>query len=342
MLKDGRARSTAIGLIEKPKNAPARAFSIVSMFSGCGGLDLGFSGGFSYRGENYVTLPTKILAAYDNDIKAKRTYDRNFVHELELLNLADADVTKMPRAQLLLGGFPCQEFSICGPRGGVESGRGGLFRTMSRYARHHRPAIVVCENVDGLRRINKGADLRTILHSLSLAGYRVKVWPVFAPDFGVPQARRRIFIVGVRSDISNRLTQPIPEFEQKHRSAHWAISDLEKIVTDAVPNQNQYFKAGLAKKGHGQGDERTERDHPAYTVRANHRSRVHFHYELQRRLTVRECARLQTFPDSFIFPDEPTPSIRQIGNAVPPILAYAVAGQVVNFLSCLPHGAIDL
>lgn len=316
---------------------PRRIASIVSMFSGCGGLDLGFLGGFEYRGSAFVRLPTRVLAAYDNDQKAKRTYDKNLGHPLNLVDLSKVDVESMPQATLLIGGFPCQEFSSCGPRGGVETRRGGLFRVMSRYAKHHRPLVVVAENVDGLRFINEGKDLATIRRSLLLAGYQTHLWPAYAPDFGVPQTRRRIFIVGVRKDLPQSLSAPIPTYAKAHRSARWAIEDLENVVDESVPNQSEYFRAGLAKKGHGQGDERTLADFPAYTIRANSRSRVQFHYKLPRRLTVRECARLQTFPDNFVFPDEPTPSIRQIGNAVPPILAHAIASTVMTYIQSLPE-----
>ena len=310
--------------------------SVVSMFSGCGGMDLGFVGGFTYLGTTYPRLPVKFVGAYDSDRKTKRTYDKNFDHQLELLDLTNTNVVSLPAADILIGGFPCQEFSACGPRGGINARRGGLFRTMSRYAAYHGPKVVVAENVDHLRFINGGADLKTIRRSLARAGYRVHLWPVYAPDYGVPQTRRRIFIVGVRKDLPPTLLAPEASFASDHRSTSWAIGDLAAICDETVSNQSQYFKAGLAQKGHGQGDEINNRDSPAYTIRANSRSRVQFHYELPRRLTVRECARIQTFPDDFIFPDEATPSIKQIGNAVPPVLAHAVAMQVISYLRLLP------
>lgn len=317
-----------------------RRYRIVSMFSGCGGLDLGFEGGFEYRGTLYERLPTDIVAAYDNDIKSKQTYDKNFSHALELFDLSKIDVLKAPAADILIGGFPCQEFSSCGPRGGVQTYRGGLFRAMSKYANYHRPMLVVAENVSHLALINKGKDLKTILRSFMLAGYRSVWWPIYAPDYGVPQTRRRVFIIGIRKDIFEKMEPLVPNCVN-HRSASWAIDDLKNIFDESVPNQSQYFKAGLAKKGHGQGDEVNQRDAPAYTIRANSRSRVQFHYELPRRLTVRECARIQTFPDSFVFPNEPTPSIRQIGNAVPPVLAYHVAKHLLVFLKSVAQKSVN-
>lgn len=106
-----------------------------------------------------------------------------------------------------------------------------------------------------------------------------------------------------------------------------------KIITDnTVPNQGEYFGASKAKKGNGQGDESNKKDKPAYTIRANPKSRVQFHYSLERRLTVRECARIQTFPDDFTFKFSKTVNISQIGNAVPPMLAYLVAKSVAEYL----------
>ena len=100
-----------------------------------------------------------------------------------------------------------------------------------------------------------------------------------------------------------------------------------------MPNQGDYFEASRAKNGNGQGDESNKKDKPAYTIRANPKSRVQFHYSLDRRLTVRECARIQTFPDDFVFNFSKTVNISQIGNAVPPILAYLVAQSVKKYLN---------
>lgn len=327
-------RSRGLGLLSSAEAtaSPTRQHTTVSFFAGCGGLDLGFRGGFLYHDRAYERLPFHVVAAYDNDRKCKRTYDANFELPQTTANLASIDVADVPRADVLLGGFPCQEFSACGPQGGVLSHRGGLFRAMSRYARFHRPKVIVGENVPNLAFINEGKDLETIKHSLNLAGYRVLVWPVSGPKYGVPQFRQRLVIIGVRSDLEGVPQRPAPVADPETYTTSWAIGDLKYVTDDSVPNQNQYFKAGLAKRGHGQGDERNSADSPAYSIRANSRSRVQFHYELPRRLTVRECARLQTFPDTFVFPDEATPSIRQIGNAVPPVLAHAIGVVISRFL----------
>jgi len=312
--------------------SPQRTISVVSMFSGCGGLDLGLMGGFTYKGRLVPQSSLRILRAYDNDSACGVTYTANIGPHFELADLATRSVDDMPRADVLVGGFPCQEFSICGPRGGTSASRGKLYRAMVRYARAHKPSLIVAENVAHLPRLNNGADYARIRRAFAAVGYRCALWQVNCPDFGIPQARQRVVLFFHRSD--RKLTIDFPESPQPdyEPTAEWAISDLEGVCDESVPNQSQYFKAGLAKSGNGQGDERTKRNAPGYTVRANAKSRVQFHYALDRRLTVRELARLQTFPDSFVFPHAATSNVRQIGNAVPPLLGVAIARIVVRAL----------
>lgn len=307
--------------------------SVVSFFSGCGGLDLGFIGGFTYMHETFKKLPFNIQAAYDFDEKCISTYIKNIGSHAEVLDLSHADPAKMPKAEVLIGGFPCQDFSSCGPKRGLNSRRGKLYNSLVSYMRTHKPKVVVAENVPHLARMGDGEVIETILEDFKSAGYRFEVWNLFAPDYGIPQNRSRLFFIGVRDDIVGMPRKPIPKFVNSHRSIKWAIQDLEKVTDESVPNQSQYFRASKAKKGNGQGDETNRADEPSYTIRANAKSRVQFHYSLARRLTVRECARLQTFPDDFSFSFSATTNVMQIGNAVPPLLAYQVAKSVSSFLS---------
>lgn len=312
------------------------AYSVVSYFCGCGGLDLGFRGDFRYHDEDYALLPFKIKAAYDHEPRCVETYNGYFGEGHAFVkDLSTVDVDSVPKAEVLIGGFPCQEFSSCGPLGGLETERGRLYQTLITYMNKHRPAIVIGENVINLERMENGDVLKTIKTDLANAGYKVEVWKMFAPDYGVPQRRTRLFFICVRNDIHERHgfpVMPTPQFRGKHRSVEWAIGDLINVTDDSVPNQSQYFGASRAKKGNGQGDESNKKDLPAYTIRANPKSRVQFHYALERRLTVRECARIQTFPDDFKFTHAKTASVSQIGNAVPPMLAYIVAKTIANYL----------
>ncbi len=318
-------------------NKEKAPYSVVSYFCGCGGFDLGFRGGFKYHQEKYPKLPFDILEAYDKEPRCVETYNDYFgAGHAFVKDLAALNPKEVPKADVLIGGFPCQEFSSCGPLGGLESERGRLYQTLIAYMKKHKPKLVVGENVINLERMEKGAVLQTIKDDLAEAGYVVEVWKMFAPDYGVPQRRTRLIIMCVRKDIFKKYgfpEEPVPQFKDKHRSIEWAIGDLVDVTDNAiVPNQGDYFGASKAKKGNGQGDESNKKDLPAYTIRANPKSRVQFHYSLDRRLTVRECARIQTFPDDFLFKFSKTVNVSQIGNAVPPIMAYQVAQSVKEYL----------
>ncbi len=310
-------------------------YSVVSYFCGCGGMSLGFRGGFRYHSETYKELPFDIAAAYDNSVPCVETYNRYFGGHAKVTDLSAVDATDIVAADLLIGGFPCQEFSSCGPLGGVESERGQLYKALIRYMEVHEPKVVVGENVINLERMEKGKAMEAIVNDLRDTGYKVEVWRLHAPDYGVPQRRTRLFFICVRTDLKGFPSKPEAEFANVQRSIEWAIGDLVNVTDESVPNQSQYFSASRAKRGNGQGDERNHKDKPAYTIRANPKSRVQFHYSLDRRLTVRECARIQTFPDDFIFTHAATSSISQIGNAVPPVLAYRVASSVAHYLDTL-------
>lgn len=123
---------------------------VVSFFCGCGGLDLGLIGGFTYKGSDIKKLPFTILKAYDNNEKCIETYKKNISEHAEVKDLRDFDPAEMPKADLLIGGFPCQDFATCGPRRGLTSDRGRLYQAMLKYMRCHSPKVVVGENVPGL------------------------------------------------------------------------------------------------------------------------------------------------------------------------------------------------
>lgn len=322
--------------INKADKKKKQTTSVVSFFCGCGGLDLGFVGGFKYRTKRIPKQPFTILAAYDNDERCIQTYKQNISDHAEVKDLSDYSPQKMPAADVLIGGFPCQDFATCGPRRGLLSNRGRLYQSLIRYMEVHLPKIVVGENVPGLANMKKGEVLETIKKDLMDVGYKVRVWTLFAPDYGIPQKRTRLFIVAVRNDIDGFPAIPRKTCSSvNYKTTRWAIEDLEGVEDESIPNQSQYFKASRAKKGNGQGDEKNLPDQPSYTIRANAKSRVQYHYSIDRRLTVRECARLQTFPDNFYFPHSATTNVMQIGNAVPPLLGYKVAASILKFLESM-------
>jgi len=298
-------------------------------------MDLGFKGDFTFRDEYLEPLPFDVVQSFDYDAKAVATYRRNVDQSIELRDLGSPGVRNMQPSDVLIGGFPCQDFSSCGPKRGLASERGQLYLALVAYMREHQPMVVVAENVPHLERIHGGEALKQIIADFEAEGYRFEKWRLYAPDYGVPQNRTRIFLVGVRSDLAGSPQLPEPTHAVAHRSIEWAIADLEPVNDESIPNQSQFFLASKAKRGNGQGDEVSQADKPAYTVRANAKSRVQFHYTLPRRLTVRECARLQTFPDDFAFPHSATTNIMQIGNAVPPLLAHHVARSVSAYLETI-------
>jgi DNA (cytosine-5)-methyltransferase 1 len=314
------------------------ASSVLSMFCGCGGLDLGFLGGFRYLGEYFPCLPFNILDAIDNDAGAIDTYRLNISDHARTADLTSINVVDLPQARVLIGGFPCQDFSSSGPKVGFAGDRGQLYRVMVDYMREKKPDVVVGENVTHLATLHEGRYLSAILKDCESVGYRFLVWNLFAPDYGLSQSRRRLFLVGVREDLGWPPSAPAPTHSDAHLAIEHALKDLEEISDESVPNQSQYFVATKASSGGGQGDHANERGKLAYCIRANPKARVQFHYSLPRRLTVRECARLQSFPDDFVFPFATGRNMVFIGNAVPPLLGYHVAKCVAEFLRRIDAG----
>ena len=314
-------------------NGSQPLYSVISFFCGCGGFDLGFMGGFFYKGKTYKTTPLSIIRAYDIDGDCIQTYRANVGPHATQKDLSCYSPLDTPPADVLIGGFPCQDFSVCGPRRGLKSDRGRLYMALVKYMDAYHPKVVIGENVPGLERLGEGAVLKRILGDLADCGYLVRVWKLFCPEYGIPQRRTRLFIVCVRRDMAGFPKKPVARYfgPPYRHNIRWAIQDLEGVSDDRVPNQSQWFKASRCGGGR-QGDEVSSPDRPAYTIRANPKSRIQFHYRLNRRLTIRECARLQTFPDYFNFPHSATTNIRQIGNAVPPVLAHEVGKSIADFL----------
>lgn len=323
-----------------PPAGAAAEHSVVSLFSGCGGMDLGFSGGFEVLGRRYEHLPFNVRYAADNHPDAVETYRLNLSDHIHDVDLTAAPLEDIPACDVLLGGFPCQDFSSSGPKVGLSGSRGGLYRVLAEYMAAHRPRVVVGENVPHLARLSGGKYLRTIVEDFEAQGYRFDVWQLYAPDYGLPQSRRRLFIVGVRDDIRGFPTVPSATHAHRHISIDEGLKDLEAVADETIANQSQFFLASRASSGGGQGDHTNQVGKVAYCIRANARGRIQYHYRLPRRLTVRECARLQSFPDEFVFPFTTQRNLTLIGNAVPPLLGHHVARQVAAFLERADGGQV--
>jgi DNA (cytosine-5)-methyltransferase 1 len=324
------------GLFETTKLTSDRkddlSYSVLSLFSGCGGLDLGLLGGFNYLGKKYKNLNFKIIGSYDIDQKSIDTHNLNLNTNAHVSDLSKVPTSELPIAQILTGGFPCQDFSSSGLKKGMSTERGQLFTVLRDYMKLHKPLIAVGENVPFLEKLDNGIALKTIKKEFEKVGYKVQVWKIYCPDYGLPQSRTRLFIICVRNDIEGFPDHPVPTHVFKHVSIDEALDDLVVIEDETIPNQSQYFMATKATAGAGQGDQKSKKGELAYTVRANAKARIHFHYSLDRRLTVRECARLQSFPDEFVFPHAAMNAMTQIGNAVPPIIGHVIGKQLQKFL----------
>lgn len=321
------------------------ALNVVSLFSGCGGMDLGFRGGFDVLGRHYEKNPFNIIFANDIVKRACETYTRNFGHEALCGDVRDLDLSVIPKADIVIGGFPCQDFSLAGKRKGLTAERGRLYLEMKRVIEHCRPMAFIAENVDGIRRSSAGSDtsaLDIILNDFRTLGYRVAYQPLNAADYGVPQNRIRVIISGIRNDLDKTMKYPVPVCGE-NAAAPWvtakeAIDDLwDKLDKTDIPNHTSrdYSKAKFYPGKSLQGNCQIKADRPSPTIRSEHHGNIEGHYRTTmpedpqnmsgwRRLSVRECARLQTFPDDFVFPAA-SDAYKEIGNAVPPVLAWHIA-----------------
>lgn len=321
-------------------------YTIVSLFSGCGGMDLGFLGGFTYLDKFYESNPFEIVFSNDIDKSACETHNYNFKDKCVCEDINKIDVDKIPSGDIVLGGFPCQDFSLAGKRKGFNSERGQLYKSMLSIVKKIKPKIFVAENVEGIKcNIDNSSPLNQIVKDFTSVGYNTKFKLLNAADYGVPQTRKRIIIIGVRSDLNISPNFPKPVLSnQDWVSAKEAIDDLwDKLDKENVSNHTikDFSKAKFSK---GQGNRQIEADKPSITIRAEHHGNIEAHYrsldpnnpldkEKWRRLSVRECARLQSFPDDFVFPCAASSAYKQVGNAVPPVLAWHISKTVLDLLN---------
>jgi len=306
--------------------AKEEKYKVVSMFSGCGGMDLGFRGGFEVFGRRYRSLPFDVIWANDLNIEACNTYERNLSH-----NILAGDVWKLletlPKsADVIIGGFPCQDISVNGKRAGVNGKRSGLYKAMVEAIRRVEPKVFVAENVKALLRHKEW--LQQVVSDFQALGYRLHYQLYQAADYGVPQTRERVLFIGTAKGVK-AFVPPTPE----RSAANWmpvneAIGDLEDLPHN--PQINHIWS--LANTSPEQGNRRLVAKRPGYTIRAECHGNIQYHYRLPRRISMREAARIQSFPDKFWFASGLRETERQIGNAVPPVLAWHVANAV---LACL-------
>ena len=378
----------------------------LSLFSGCGGMDIGLQGNFKVHKKfinkktntNWVLLPkTKIETVFANDIKRSsyNFWKKNILKDQSTFKLGSiVDFVKdfkkgqtvfPKKIDIVTGGFPCQGFSISGLRKGFDShkshlndykvirkneSRGKLYLWMKEVISITKPKIFIAENVKGLKNLKH--IFETIKNDFKKTGdgYTVSVKELYAPDYGIPQSRKRIFFVGVNNkfikskkikfNIDNLF--PDKEFNKSeslfdnlplYPPAKHFFDDLEEPSKEGHDlAQKSYSKAKYIKGLQGQTEVKELGIAP--TIRSEHHGNIEFRYlnkanggvnikkkEIsQRRLTVRECARIQTFPDNlkFVFNNRDKNGLsasegyKLIGDAVPPLLSYKFAKKIEKFL----------
>ena len=297
---------------------------VASLFCGCGGLDYGFhKAGY------------EIVWSNDFDKYAVETYNANFPNQAVCADLNELYINTIPKHDVLIGGFPCQPFSMMGKEKGFNDRRGTLFFKVveiieNQKTRGHQPRIVVLENVRNLMTHDKGRTFKVIKETLDDLGYHVFPAQLNSADFGVPQTRNRVFLVCLMDDI----TYSFPKGE----TLDVTLQDvLEENVADKYFLSERILKTILSN-GTGGYYAKSEIDlkvaRPLTATMAKMHRACQDNYVTQdrgiRRLTPRECARLQGFPDEFKIVVSDAQAYKQFGNAVTVNVSYAIAQSILD------------
>lgn len=322
LLKSSSDQNTSKQLYRHEKR-----YKLISLFSGCGGMDLGFLGGFRFLEKYYEKLFFDIVWANEINPKACLTYSFNLGRHIHCGNIWDYVDSIPTNTDVVIGGFPCQDISINGKQAGLDGKRSGLYRAMVEVVKRTNPFVFVAENVRGLLMKRHREALRRVFQDFTELGYEVSHKLYNAAGFGVPQTRERVFIIGTKPGL--KFSHPQEIFPKSHYiSASKAMADLELQPEDESINHIW----SKANKSPEQGNRRLKSDRPGYTIRAECHGNIQFHYNQPRRISMREAARIQSFPDNFIFQAKLRETERQIGNAVPPVLAWHIAKAVQSTL----------
>lgn len=299
---------------------------IVSLFSGAGGLDLGFT-----------QAGHEVVWANDNFHDAVATYRRNLGPHIVEADIASVSCDTLPAADMVMGGFPCQGFSVANVKRHVGDERNTLYRQLLRVVAALRPRFFLGENVRGLLTLEHGAVIAMIVNDFERLGYQVQYRLLNAADYGVPQCRQRVIIVGVRSGVNFDYHYPSPTHSRTATllTRPWvgvgeALADLPDPDTPNHELNHTYSKYKFEVSrylGHRPLD--ALKPAPTVTARGDDRGGVVIlpHPNGLRRMSCRELATVQSFPRDYEFVGSLSSIYRQIGNAVPPLLARAVARQ---------------
>lgn len=301
---------------------------IISLFSGAGGLDLGLT-----RSGN------DIIWANDIDESAVATYKKNIGDHIVCKDIKDVSMDEIPGgADVVVGGFPCQGFSQANLLREVGDTRNGLYLFFRNVVASKKPKFFIAENVKGILSLGKGEVIRRIVADFAAVGYVVEYRLVNMADYGVPQNRQRVIIVGQRRDIGDKLLFKFPEpTHGKGRMPCITIREaLDRFPDPDSPNTlpNHVYSAYKLAFRNFTGHRPTNPDRPCPTIlaRGNGGGGVCAipHYNGRRRLTIRESAAIQTFPDDFEFVGAMNSCYRQIGNAVPVLFGELLGKELMR------------
>lgn len=346
-------------------------FKLAELFSGPGGLALGAIRSFVENENAIYTIES--VWANDIDSDTCKTYARN-IHNGDERNVLCAPVQKIdfanvPAFDVLAFGFPCNDFSVVGEQKGFGGKFGPLYTHGIRAINTHNPKWFIAENVSGLQSANGGNAFKQILQDLGEAGNGYDLTPHLYKfeEYGVPQQRHRIVIIGIRKDLGLKFKVPAPTTKYNYVSARMALEsppipanasnqELTKQSASVVERlkhipagENAWYEGipehlRLNVKGARMSQiyKRLDPQKPAYTITGSGGGGTHvYHWSEHRALTNRERARLQSFPDDFVFEGSKESARKQIGMAVPPVGAQAVISAVLKTFAGIPYESVE-
>lgn len=314
---------------------------VASLFCGCGGTDVGLLGNFDFLGKHYASNNMEIVYANDIDDNACKIFNENFDIKPDNRDIRKINSSELPDFDILTGGFPCQSFSIIAQnpkRLGVKDDRGKLFFEMCRILRDKQPKCFIAENVKGLLTANQKSAFPLIMEEFKNSGYDVKYMVLNSANYGVPQKRERVIIVGFRKDLNINFTFPNHVITNEN-----LFEPLKKVIDNNV-DEKYYFSEraveGMMKKREKMNKGRAQDiEKPCNTVGAhlakvslNSTDPVLFNGTRYRRFTPREVARIQSFPETFSLVGTETAQYRALGNAIPPVMIWYVANKIKDLL----------
>lgn len=331
--------------------------NIISLFSGAGGLDLGFKkAGFN------------IVWANEYDRSIWETYEKNHSSLLDKRSITEIDSNEIPDCDGIIGGPPCQSWSEAGSLRGINDKRGQLFFEFIRILKDKKPKFFLAENVSGMLAEIHSNSLNNIKALFKESGYNLSFALLNAWDYNVPQDRKRVFFIGYRNDLGIKFEFPAPIY--KKLLLKDSIYDLKDNVIPAIEKnytngdlcsvKNHEYMIGSFSSIYMSRNRVRSWEEPSFTIQAggrhapihpqapkmnfieqNKREFVKGKELLYRRLSIRECARIQTFPDDFVFHYKLlSDGYKMVGNAVPVNLAYSLANKIYSDLSKITKNKI--